>query len=159
MPRLSNRVKNAVRSSAGSVFTIKKTITSSNITTTAQALTSTATGELEVLQIIAKTDATGLAGGTNFVIASDNAKGVVNIFVETIANMGANATKVLSGVATAADTTTSDGTPSVTSLATVLEAGKKITFNNTSSVGTGAGTVDVYVTFRRLADNAGCVAA
>ena len=150
MPLRSQLLK-AVQTAEGSIFTIKKTITSSDITTSAQALTSVANGgELLIEQIIVKTDATGLAGGTNFVIATDNAKGTVNNFVETVANLGANITLVLSGGAIQAETTTSDAHPTVTSCPTVLEAGKKLTFNNTGSVGTGAGTIDVYVTFRRL---------
>lgn len=157
MPNLQSRVKSAVLNSAGTLFTIKKTITSSGVTTSALNLTDAATGELMIDQIIVKTDATGLAGGTNFEILSNNAKGVVNIFVETVANLGANITKALFGT-TAADTTTSDSAPSVTSLPTVLEAGKRIQYKMTGSVGTGAGTIDVYITFRRLRDGATCKA-
>lgn len=155
---LRSQIFKNLTQAAGSVFTIKKTITSSAILTTAQDLTSVASGELLIQQIVVKTGATGLAGGTNFTILSDNAKGLVNIFVETVANLGANITKVLSGVPTAADTLTSDGTPSVTALTTVLEAGKKLQYLNTAAVGTGAGTIDVYVTFRRLSNGATCVA-
>lgn len=143
----------------GSSFWVKKTITSSGITTSAQSLTTAATGQLYVKQVIVKTDSTGLAGGTNFTILSSNANGVVNILVETVANLGANVTKVLSGVATAGDTTTSDGTPTVTSLNTILEAGKKLQYLNTSAVGTGAGTIDVFVEFVRIDNNASCKAA
>lgn len=155
---LRSQIFKNLTQAAGSVFTIKKTITSSAILTTAQDLTSVASGELLIQQIVVKTGATGLAGGTNFTILSDNANGLVNIFVETVANLGANITKVLSGVPTAADTLTSDGTPSVTALTTVLEAGKKLQYLNTAAVGTGAGTIDVYVTFRRLSNGATCVA-
>ena len=147
------------RQAIGSIDFIKKTITSSAITTSAQDLSSVATGEIEIVQVIVKTDATGLAGGTNFSILSNNAKGVVNIFVETVANLGANITKVLATGPVAADTTTSDSAPTVTGLLTVLEAGKKLQYLNTGSVGTGAGTIDVYIMYRRLAQSASIKAA
>lgn len=156
---LRSQLFKSLSQGAGSVFTIKKTITSSGITTSAQDLTTVANrGELMIEQIIVKTDATGLAGGTNFTILSNNANGVVNIFVETIANLGANITKTLFGT-TAADTTTSDSAPTVTSLTTVLEAGKKLQYLNTAAAGTGEGTIDIYVSFRRLSDGANCTAA
>src|SRR3990167_6962146 len=148
MPNLQSRLAKKIAKAVGSSFWIKKTITSSGITTSAQDLTvASSGGQLYVRQIIAKTDATGLAGGTNFVILSNNAKGVVNIFVETIANLGANITKLLRGVQPAGDTTTSDGGPTVTGLPTILEAGKKLQNKNTAAVGTGAGTMDVFVEF------------
>lgn len=158
MPPLQNRIKNAVNKSSGSRFWVKKTITSSAITTSAQDLTSVATGQLAILQVIEKTDGTGLAGGTNFEILSNNAKGVVNILVETVANLGANITKVLSGVPAAGDTTTSDAGATVTAVPTVLEAGKKLQYKNTAGAGTGAGTIDVFVQFERIDENAQCVA-
>lgn len=156
---LRSQIFKAITQAPGSTFVVKKTITSSAITTSAQALTSVASGELEIVQVIVKTDSTGLAGGTNFEILSDNAKGVANILVETVANLGANVTKTLMGNSAAGDTTTSDATPTVTALATVLEAGKKLQFKNTGSVGTGAGKIDVYVTFRRVTSGATCTAA
>lgn len=159
MPRNSRVIQKAFATLKGTRGFIKKTITSSDITTSAQDLSSVATGELSIDQVIVKTDATGLAGGTNFVVLSNNAKGVVNILVETIANLGANITKVMFGGGINADTTTSDATASVTALPTVLEAGKKLQFNNTGAAGTGAGTIDVYVFFTRLADGANIVAA
>jgi hypothetical protein len=150
------RVAQKVGAAGGSVW-IKKTITSSNITTVAKDLTSGSFGskELFVRQIILKTDATGLAGGTNFVISSTNAKGTVNIAVETVANLGANVTKALLGVSPAGDTTTSDAGFTVTAAPTILEAGKKLQYSMTSSVGTGAGTIDVYVELSKVLSNIG----
>ena len=151
---LRQNVANTLRRKTGERFWVKKTITSSAITTAAQDLTTVATnGELAILNVILKTDATGLAGGTNFVISTTNAKGVVNLAVETVSNLGANITKSY-GNSPAGDTTTSDGGYTVTQLITVLEAGKKLQFNNTAGAGTGAGTVDVYVQFERIAENA-----
>lgn len=150
---LRQSVAKATQFKSGHAFWVKKTITSSAITTTAQALTSGSTGQLCVTNVIVKTDATGLAGGTNFVIASTNTKGVVNIAVETVANLGANITKSF-GNPTAGDTTTSDGGFTVTSLVTVLESGQHITFNNTVGAGTGAGTIDVFIRFERIDEGA-----
>lgn len=155
MSTLRQSVRNAVRKSSGERFWIKKTITSSAVTTAAQDLTSAATGDLYVSQIIVKSDGGTITGGTNFVIASTNAKGTLNIAVETFANLtGSVATRILVGAPPAADTTTSDAVFSVTSVPTVLEAGKKLQFNSTGSAGTGAGTVDVYVQFERITENA-----
>ena len=155
----SDRLKNKVVKAAGSSFWIKKTITSSTVLTTAQSLTTAATGQLAVVQIIVKSDATGLVGPTNFEILSDNAKGLVNIFVETAANLAsAVKTHVLNGAGINADTTTVDGVASVTAVPTILEAGKKLQFIGTASAGTGAGTLDVFVKFERIDENANCQA-
>ena len=154
MPNFQENLKHMIRRSAGAEFWRKITVTSSHIkTATKLALTTAATGDLGITQVVVKTDATGLAGGTNFVIGSTNAKGVANIAVETVANLGANITKSY-GNPPAGDTTTSDGGYTVTQLVTVLEAGKKLQFNNTAGAGTGAGTIDVFVQFERIDENA-----
>ena len=155
----SARLKNKVVKAAGSSFWVSKTIVSSTVLTTAQSLTTVASGRLAVVQIIVKSDATGLVGPTNFEILSDNAKGLVNIFVETAANLAsAVKTHVLNGAGINADTTTVDGVASVTAVPTILEAGKKLQFIGTSSAGTGAGTIDVFVKFERIDENADCKA-
>lgn len=150
MSTFQKSIAKAINVKVGSSFWKFYTITSSNITTTAQNLTPAATGKLLVEQVIVKTDATGLAGGTNFQILSNNAKGVANIFVETVANLGANITLVMAPGVTGADVTTSKPTPSVTALQTILEAGKKIQYKNTVAAGTGAGTIDIAIKFTRL---------
>lgn len=150
---LRQSMANTLRRKEGERFWVKKTLTSSAITAAALDLTSVATGRLAILNVICKTDATGLAGGTNFVIAATNAKGTLNIAVETVANMGANVTKSF-GNPPAGDTSTSDGGYTVTQLVSVLEAGKKLQYNITSGPGTGAGTVDVFVQFERMDENA-----
>ena len=159
MGTLRQSFANTLRRKSGERFWVKKTITSSAITTAAIDLTSVATGELAVTQIIVKSDGGAITGGTNFVIASNNAKGLLNIAVETFANLtGAVATRVLVGLPPATDTTTSDAVFSVTAVPTILEAGKKLTYNSTGSAGTGAGTLDVYVQFERIVENATLVA-
>lgn len=155
MSSFQQNIKHMVRRSAGQMFWRKITVTSSAIkTATATDVSTAATGELAILEVIARTDATGLAGGTNFQLLSNNVSGVANILVETIANLGANATKVLRVGSAAADTTTADGTPTVTSLATVLESGKKLQVQNSAAVGTGAGVLTLHIKFERISDNA-----
>lgn len=154
----SRKIQQTIRRSSGERFWIKKTITSSAITTSAQDLTSTASGQLAVLQVILKTDATGLAGATNFEILSNNAKGKANIAVEAVSGLGANVTKSF-GNPPAGDTTTGDAGYTVTSAITVLESGKKLQFDGTVGAGTGAGTVDVFVQFERIDENADLKAA
>jgi len=152
---LAERLAKLVSKAKGSEFWISKTIVSSTLLTTAQDLTGTATGRLYVKQIIVKSDATGLVGPTNFEILSNNAKGLVNIFVETVANLAsAVKTHVLNGAGINADTTTVDGVASVTAVPTILEAGKKLQYIGTGSAGTGAGTVDVFVLLQRIDEGA-----
>lgn len=124
-------------SSVGSTFTISKTITSSAITTSAQDLSLVSTGRLLVDNIVLKTDGTGLAGATNFRILSNNAKGLAAILEEAVSNLGANKTVDIF-------------TASVVKQRTVLETGKKLQFLGTVGAGTGAGTIDVIITFKRL---------
>jgi hypothetical protein len=155
MGTLRQNFATTLRRKSGESFWVKKTLTSSAITTAALDLTTVATGQLFVKQIIVKSDGGTITGGTNFVIASTNAKGTANIAVETFANLtGAVATKVLTGLPPATDTTTSDAVFSVTAVPTILEAGKKLQYNSTGSAGTGAGTIDVFVQFERIDENA-----
>jgi len=131
----------------GTSFIIKKTLTSSNITQAGVDITGVSSnGELEIEQIICKTDGTGLATGTNFQIYSDNAKGLANIFVETVANLGASKTIDLE-------------TASITKQRTVLETGKKLIANSTVADCTGTGTIDIYIKFKRIAAGAIIAAA
>lgn len=123
----------------GTEFWVKKTIVSSAITFAAAVdITGVSSGgELAIENVIVKTDSTGLAGGTNFQIKSNNAKGLANILAEAVANLNANKTVDLF-------------TASVTKQRTVLESGAKLQVQNTVGDGTGAGTADIYIQFRRL---------
>ncbi len=127
----------------GTTFWIKKTMTSSNILDSGNTdITGvSAGGELAIEDVIVKTDGTGLATGTNFELLSNNAKGLANIFVETVANLGATKTVDLTGA-------------SVTKIRTILESGAKLQVHSTAADCTGAGTIDIYVKFRRLAAGA-----
>ena len=123
----------------GTYFWLKKTVTSSAILL-ASAVDITgvsSSGELAIEDVVVKTDATGLAGGTNFELKSNNAKGLANIFVETVANLGANKTVDLTGA-------------SVAKIRSVIETGKKLQVQSTVADCTGAGTIDIYVKLRRL---------
>lgn len=131
----------SVNNMVGAVVGLKKTITSSTITTSAQALTTNATGDVYIENIVLKTDSTGLAGATNFRILSNNAKGALPIVEETVANLGASKT-------------VDAFTASVVKQRTMLESGKQLQFLGTASAGTGAGTVDVYILYRRLSAGA-----
>ena len=137
-----------VNDGVGSTFWVKKTVTSSDILL-ASALDITGVssgGELQVEDVIVKTDSTGLAGGTNFELKSNNANGLANIFVETVANLDGNKTVDLASA-------------SVTGIKTVLEEGKKLQVQSTGADDTGSGTIDIYVKFRRLAQDATIAAA
>ncbi len=131
----------------GTAFWVKKTLVSSAVVQAGVDITGvSATGELAVLDVIVKTNATGLAAGTNFEVCSNNANGLLNIFVETVANLGATKTMDLTGA-------------SVTKIRTVLEVGKKLIAKATVADCTGAGTIDVYVRFERLTAGATIAAA
>ena len=133
----------SVLGAIGTTFWIKKTVTSSNITFASPVdITAVSSGgELAIEQVILKTNSVGLATGTNFQLLSNNANGLANILVETIGNLGGNKTITLDNA-------------SVTKIKTVLETGKKLQVQNTVADGTGAGTVDIYVQFRRLSAGA-----
>lgn len=151
---ITRDVRKSLRAATGSTFWRLFTVTSSNITTTATALSNASTGRVWIKNVILQTDATGLATGTNFVLSTSNAKGRANFLVETVANLGANKTIVLDPGTTDADITTGASTPSVTAVKAVLEAGATIKVNNTVAAGTGAGTIDIYVQFERIDDGA-----
>lgn len=114
-------------------FIKKVAITSSAIkTATSIDLTSVASGEFLIRDIILKTDSTGLAGGTNLQIKTTNSAGLVNVLVEAVSNLGANKTVNMD-------------TASVTKQKTVLESGSKIQLNCTAADCTGAGIIYVYI--------------
>lgn len=159
MPNFQQKLKQVIKRSSGQIFWKKVTITSSQIVTaTKLAITNAATADLLIAAIVVKTDATGLAGGTNFVIGSTNTLGNVNIAVETVANLGANVTKSYNSPP-AADTTTADAGFTVTQQVTVLEAGQNMWVNCTGSNCTGTGKIDVFIKFERITDNGDIQAA
>jgi hypothetical protein len=89
---------------------------------------------------------TGLAAGTNFTLESNNANGVAIFMSTAVSGLGANKT-------------IDHANASVSKHRTVLEVGKKVIAKMTAADGTGAGTVDVYLMFTRLARGANVLAA
>jgi hypothetical protein len=150
---LPERIAKLVTQAKGTEFWIVKTITSSNITTAAQALTATASGRLAVKQVILETDATGVAGPTDFHLKTDNASGLgtTPFAAEAVSNLGANATRAMNG---GGDDSTNDKFLSITGVPTIIEAGKKITYLGTVSTGTGAGTIRVAILLQRIDEGA-----
>lgn len=139
---------------AGSVFTVVKTFTSSaipNNTQTGGALTGASSGTLLLEYLILQTDGTGVAGPTNVEISTDNAKGLTGAAgpsaLVAVSGLGANKTVVVGY----------DG--SNEKLPLYLESGKKLYIDGDDAAGTGGGTVDVIMVFRRVSDSATIAAA
>lgn len=132
----------------GTRFWVKKTMVSSALlTASAVDITGVSTGQLAVVDVILKTDAsTGLAGGTNFQLFTNNANGGGNIMATAISGLGAAKTVDLANA-------------SVTKVKTILESGKKLQVQNSASIGTGSGTVDIWVCFERIDEDATIAAA
>ena len=131
----------------GDEFWVKKTLTSSAILQAGVDVTGVSSGgELAIEDVIVKTDGTGLAAMTNFELETNNVNGLADFFVTVASGLGANKTIDLSGA-------------SVTKIKTVLESGKKVIAKASAADGTGAGTIDVYIKFRRLAQGATIAAA
>lgn len=125
---------------AGQEFWVaKKGVVSSTIVTAGVAITAASIGgECTIEDVIVKTDGTGLAGGTNFDLVTNNANGAAIFFANAVSGLGANATV---NMATAG--VTANGR-------TVLELGKVVSAKATGSNCTGTGTIDIYIKFRRL---------
>jgi len=145
------------QTNVGSAIIISKTITSSDIpddgggTPLAVPLTGAASGALLLEEIVFQVDpATGLAGGTTMQVVCDNVNGLtgatVPIWDEATANLGAG-------------TMINNSTADVNQLPIMLETTKKLYINCDDAVGTGAGTVDVVMKFRRITAGASIAAA
>lgn len=135
-------------SESGDKFVVQKTLTSSAITTGGVDITgAAASGNVVIEDIIIETDATGLAAGTNFTIEKDGGSGVLTFFAETVANLGGNATEVLStGSVTASNGTT-------------LDSGQKLVAKCTASNCTGTGTITLTLMCARADADATVAAA
>jgi hypothetical protein len=132
---------------AGTTFWVQKSFASTAIVTAGADLTGASSGgDLEIEQIILRTDATGLATGTNVEIESNNALGLADILVEAVANLGANKTITMDNA-------------SVTKIPTILTSTKKLTIKSTVANCDGAGNLHVSIKFRRLAAGATVAAA
>ncbi len=160
MPNLANRLKTKVIKAAGSSFWKTFILTSSSILNSAATdLTSVASGDLIVEKVILTTDATGLAGGTNFEISvNGEAYGIDKPIVEAVSNLGASALRK-SGYAIAADTTNDNHITVTNGIPFVLQAGDKLQYGSSGADCTGAGKILVAIKFVRVSDNADLVSA
>lgn len=137
----------ATATGVGTRFWVKKTLVSSAIVTGGVDVTGVSTvGELAITDVVAKTDATGLAAATNLSLETDNAKGLPAFFVTAVSGLGASKTIDLANA-------------SVTKIKTVLETGKKVVAKATVTNSTGSGTIDLYIQFERLTAGATVAAA
>jgi hypothetical protein len=118
---------------AGEAFWVTKTLTSSAILTGGVDVTGVSSGGVLTLdEVIATTDATGLAAGTNFTIETNNASGATAGWGETVANLGA--TKHVS-------------VGSVFNEKQAIESGKKLVAKCTVGSCTGTGVLTLYLKF------------
>lgn len=137
----------------GDIVIIQKTITSSAITVAAQDLSTPASGKFYIEDIICETDATGLAGATNFLVGTNNSFGITGMttglanFETAVSGLGANATIAIKN---AGPDCSNDKFPSVTGVCGSLSSGKKLQFAGTAAAGTGAGKAKVTVVLRRI---------
>lgn len=141
----AKRVADNVIKGVGSVLFVLKELTSSDITTTAAALTTAVSrGDLLLEDWGLMTDATGLAGGTNFRIqVSGETYGPNAIIEETVANLGANV----------AFNALSDE-PGTASERVVIQVGDSLQYLSTGANCTGSGKILIWLKFRRIAHGA-----
>lgn len=126
---------------------VEATLVSSGITQAAKDLTNAVVGNWYIENIVCSTGSSGLATGTNFQIAkASGSNGLLNVLVETVANLGANKTVDLF-------------TAGVTKQRTVLLNGEKLQYNSTAADCTGAGTIRVTVILRKIPTTAAATAA
>ena len=131
----------------GSVFVVQKTLTSSSILMTGVDITGPSSGgELLLEDVVLKTDATGLAGGVDVTVETNNTTG------QAVAMQTARAGLV-------ANKTVDFNAATVTKIKTVLETGRKFLMKSTVADCTGTGTVQVTLVLRRLAAGATVAAA
>lgn len=118
-------------------FVVQKDIVSSTLTTSDVNIVEVLGEGIAIEDVIVRTDATGLAGATNFVLKADG----ITFFAEAVANLGANKIVDLTNA-------------SVTKTRAVIKAGTKyVTVAGTVGAGTGAGVISVFIRFRRLDTN------
>lgn len=114
----------------GAPVVFQKSFTSSSLTTSPQTFITCTGGSVIIDGITVETDATGLAGGTNHQLLTNNANGLATLAAETVANLGANKTVDL----TAASVT-------ALKIGFILESTKVLQLDNTVGAGTGAGKI------------------
>lgn len=113
-----------------------KDITSSTITTSDQNAFLVVGNGIAIEDVLVRTDGTGLAGATNFVLKA----GGVTFYSTAVSGLSANVAVDLDRA-------------SVTKSRVVVPGGAYITFAGTASAGTGAGVATVHIRYRRLDAN------
>lgn len=152
---LKNRIKNSVVKAAGSSFWKTFILTSSNILNSAATdLTSVASGDLVIEQVVLATDATGLAAGTNFEISvNGETYGIDKPIVEAVSNLAGSAQRQYPSQV--AGETTNDNQITVTcAVPIVIQAGDKLQYGSSGADCTGAGKVLVALKFVRVSEGA-----
>lgn len=135
-----------LRTSAGTMLVVTKTLTSSAILTTGVDVTGVSSGGLIFIEDFSlRTDATGLAAGTNFTLETDNAAGAAVFASHAVASLGA--------------TVLIDKKTATLGKVTALESGKKVVAKCTGTNCTGTGTIAVDLLCVRGADGAALAAA
>ena len=143
MPNFKGQIAKRVKSLAGlGQGSFQASITSSNIKTATKInLSNNAVGgPIYIDNIIIETDATGLAGGTNFQILRSGSIGLSAFMVHAVSSLGANASIDLNSA--------------TTKQRIVLFPGEQLQVNCTSSNCTGPGKIYVTVIFKKIADGA-----
>ena len=148
----------------GDVVILQKTITSSDITVAAKDLSTPATGDFYIEDIICESDATGIVGPTNFLVGTDNTVGLGSGMTTGLANFetavsGLVTTPATIAIRNAGPDCSTDRFPTVVGVCGTLSAGKKIQYAGTSAAGTGSGVVKVTVVLRRIDAHANISAA
>ena len=159
--KIAYAVRDFVKKKKGEVFWVKKAITSSAIVANGVDLTAVSIGgDLAVEDIVVKTGGVGLAGGTTIKVICDNANGTETIFLDLVANLGTGGkTSTLEIARQRHSVLFGSQTFQQVNAPTVLESGKKLTLETEGGVGTGAGTVDVWMKFRKVDDASSIEAA
>jgi hypothetical protein len=138
---MSSDLQSGVNANGG-VGVVQAKGLSSDILAASDATVFTAKGgDIEILNAIFKTDSTGLAGGTNLEINTDNVRGRPEILSETVANLGANKTVDLFSA-------------SLVKQRTVIEEGKSIKIGCSGSNCTGTGVWELDIEYRPLVGTA-----
>lgn len=114
-------------------FVLTRKVVSSTILTATPTNIMQVVGDCLLDSITVTTDATGLAGGTNFSIIANG----VTVFTETVANLGANKS-------------TNSSRATVLGVKAFVPANSFISVQNSAANGTGAGVITVCAEFKKL---------
>lgn len=135
------------QTASGTHLLVQKTLASSAIVTGGVDVTGAASGgDLYLEDVIFETDGTGLATGTNVILAKTAGDGSSKYCEEAVANLGVSKTIELQDM-------------SVANTRGTLASGNKIQIKSTGLDCTGAGTLTITLVFRRIDATATVVAA